>query len=133
MLLAEDNAINQKLIKRVLNNLGLNVTLSNIHKINMDIQMPVMGGIDVTKAILEYEEKKRKHYIPIIALTANTLTGDREKYMNSGTDGYISKPLDLEKISLLLQEYSLSKIREAESKVPVIEENTLCSYENLII
>ena len=118
VLVAEDNVINQKLIERVLNNLGLDVTLANDGKealelrqmhsydlIFMDIQMPVMGGIDATKAILEYEEKQRKHHIPIIALTANALTGDREKYMNAGMDGYLSKPLELEKLSLLLQEY----------------------------
>jgi len=135
VLVAEDNVINQKLIKRVLNDLGLNVTLANdgqealdlrqMHSydlIFMDIQMPVMGGIDATKAILEYEEKQRKHHIPIIALTANALTGDREKYMNAGMDGYLSKPLDLEKLSLLLQEYFPNKTIGSQNQETLEEE-----------
>jgi len=145
VLVAEDNVINQKLIERVLDNLGLDVTLANdgqealnlreMHTydlIFMDIQMPVMGGIEATKAILEYEEKQRKRHIPIVALTANALTGDREKYINAGMDGYLSKPLELEKLSLLLQEYFPNKIIgsehtetlkvDEEPKVAVIKE-----------
>jgi len=123
VLVAEDNTINQKLIERVLQDFGLTVTLVSDGKeaveyrqmheydmIFMDIQMPVMGGISATKTILEYEEKHRKHHVPIIALTANALTGDREKYMNAGMDSYLSKPLDLEKLSLLLEEYFSHKI-----------------------
>ena len=146
ILVAEDNVINQKLIERVLENLGLDVTLASdgqealdLRQMNsydlifMDIQMPVMGGIDATKAILEYEEKQHKHHIPIIALTANALTGDREKYINAGMDDYLSKPLELEKLSLLLQEYFPNNIMESEyaeplkmdeeAKVPLIKED----------
>ncbi len=117
-LVAEDNLINQKLIQSVLQGFGIMVTLvnngfealqmrkeNNYDVIFMDIQMPVMGGIESTREILDYEEKQRKHHVPIIALTANALAGDREKYINEGMDNYLSKPFDLEKISLLLQEY----------------------------
>jgi len=117
-LVAEDNLINQKLIQSVLQGFGIIVTLvnngfealqmrkeNNYDVIFMDIQMPVMGGIESTREILDYEEKQRKHHIPIIALTANALAGDREKYINEGMDNYLSKPFDLEKISLLLKEY----------------------------
>jgi len=126
VLVAEDNSINQKLIERVLMDLGLSVTVvSNgmealesrqmytYDMIFMDIQMPVMGGIDATKAILEYEEKKRKHHVPIIALTANALAGDREKYINEGMDNYLSKPLELSKLNLLLEEYFSNKIEDS--------------------
>jgi len=118
VLVAEDNSINQKLIKNVLNGFGVEVTLAgngeealNLRMQNefdmifMDIQMPVLGGIEATQKILEYEEKSRKHHIPIVALTANALSGDREKYINAGMDNYLSKPIDLERLNILLQEY----------------------------
>jgi len=123
ILVAEDNSINQKLIQRVLEGLGADVVLANNGEealnmrmdnlydlIFMDIQMPVMGGIDATKAILEFEKAKNKRHIPIVALTANALAGDREKYINAGMDNYLSKPIELEKLSLLLQEYFPDKI-----------------------
>jgi signal transduction histidine kinase/CheY-like chemotaxis protein len=118
VLVAEDNNINQKLIKSVLNGFGIEVTLASngqeaadlrMHNdydmIFMDIQMPVLGGIEATHKIIEYEEKNRKHHIPIVALTANALSGDREKYMDEGMDNYLSKPIDLERLNILLQEY----------------------------
>ena len=134
VLVAEDNSINQKLIERVLSDFGLTVRLvgngmealeaRQTHKydmIFMDVQMPVMGGIEATKAILEYEEQHRKHHVPIIALTANALSGDREKYINAGMDSYLSKPLELEKLSLLLQEYFSKHIQNT----PIIKSDTL--------
>ena len=136
-LVAEDNAINQKLIQNVLNGFGLDVTLANngeealeLRKENeydivfMDIQMPVMGGIDATKKILEFEEKHRKHHVPIVAVTANALDGDKEKYINAGMDSYISKPIELEQLKILIQEYFPHKIVEnkEESIENIIEE-----------
>ncbi|HIP52198.1 MAG TPA: response regulator [Campylobacterales bacterium] len=134
VLVAEDNTINQKLIERVLQDFGLTVTLVDNGKealehrqmheydmIFMDIQMPIMGGIVATKEILKYEEKHRKHHVPIIALTANALTGDREKYISAGMDSYLSKPLELEKLSLILEEYFSHKI--VDNRDEIIEEN----------
>ncbi|MEA2048817.1 MAG: ATP-binding protein [Campylobacterota bacterium] len=130
VLVAEDNSINQKLIQHVLSGIGLDVTLANngeealmLRKANsydlifMDIQMPVMGGIDATKAILEYELENNKRHVPIVALTANALSGDREKYLNAGMDNYLSKPFELEKLTLLLQKYFPDKIVADEEEV----------------
>ncbi|RRS30300.1 MAG: hypothetical protein P794_07565 [Epsilonproteobacteria bacterium (ex Lamellibrachia satsuma)] len=142
ILVAEDNAINQKLIKNVLNGFGVEVSIANngeeavnlrmqheYDMILMDIQMPVMGGIDATGKILEYEEKQRKRHVPIVALTANALEGDREKYINAGMDDYLSKPIELEKLNVLLQEYFPYKIaietereEEKEKSLPEIKE-----------
>jgi len=115
ILVAEDNVINQKLIMAVLNNFGLNVTIANngeeaikLRKENdydmifMDIQMPVMGGVEATQKILEYEEENSLKHIPIIALTANALAGDKEKYMSQGMDDYTTKPLDIKAIEELI-------------------------------
>jgi CheY-like chemotaxis protein len=136
VLVAEDNSINRKLIKNVLNGFGIEVTLASngeeaVHMrmqndydmIFMDIQMPVLGGIEATHQIIEYEEKNRKHHIPIVALTANALSGDREKYMDEGMDNYLSKPIDLERLNILLQEYFPVSVRaeEAESEAEEAE------------
>ncbi len=72
----------------------------------MDIQMPVMSGTEATKMILKYEEENALDHIPIIALTANALSGDREKYMNVGMDDYTTKPLQVDKIKALIEQYS---------------------------
>jgi len=129
VMVAEDNSINQKLIKNVLNTFGIKVTLAgngeeavNLRMHNdydmifMDIQMPVLGGIEATHKIIDYEEKNRKHHIPIVALTANALSGDREKYMDEGMDNYLSKPINLERLNILLQEYfpTYVKVNETE-------------------
>jgi two-component system sensor histidine kinase BarA len=118
VLVAEDNPINQKLIRHVLEGFGIEVTIAkngqeavdlrqmnSYHIIFMDIQMPVLDGIGASKEILRYEEKQRKRHIPIVALTANALTGDREKYMDAGMDDYLSKPLDVHKLTIILEKY----------------------------
>jgi CheY-like chemotaxis protein len=122
VLVAEDNPINQKLIKIILENFGLKVTMAsngeeayelrkkeNYAMIFMDIQMPVMSGIESTQMILKYEDENSLNHIPIIALTANALPGDREKYMNEGMDDYTTKPLQVDKIKALIEEYTEDK------------------------
>jgi len=74
----------------------------------MDVQMPVMGGIEATAAILELEKQEGLKHIPIIALTANALQGDREKYLAAGMDDYISKPIKIEQIRHIVHEYCLT-------------------------
>ncbi|SHO81664.1 BarA sensory histidine kinase (= VarS = GacS) [hydrothermal vent metagenome] len=130
VLVAEDNTINQKLIMHILTTLGLKVTLANNGQealdyrkngnyklIFMDIQMPVMGGIDSAKAIIEFEKENKLKHIPIIALTANALSGDREKYMKVGMSDYLSKPLDVDKLKKVINTFLLKqKIKPEERK-----------------
>ena len=133
-LVAEDNMINQKLIRRVLEGFGLSITVANngeeafnLRKQNdydlifMDIQMPVMGGIEATGEILRYEKLNHLKHIPIIALTANALHGDREKYLEAGMDSYLSKPIDLDRLNTLLYEYfplkAFKERKEQDEKV----------------
>ena len=140
VLVAEDNIINQKLIKRVLEGFELNITLAdngeeafNLRKENeydlifMDIQMPVMGGIDATGKILEYEKESNSKHIPIVALTANALEGDKEKYLEAGMDNYLSKPIDLDKLNTLLYTYFYSQAykdkEESNKNIVTIEDN----------
>ena len=164
-LVAEDNPINQKLIAKVLEQFGLEISLAdngqealNLYKSNeydiifMDIQMPVMGGIEATKAILAYEEKIHKTHTPIVALTANALHGDREKYLEAGMDNYASKPLNLDRLSEILtlylspdfsqEEISSQEIIEVDvvnedsenssDTVKVVEEDTSVSHSVLL-
>lgn len=135
-LVAEDNEINQKLILVTLENFGLKVTLTSngkeaLHKrqsedydiIFMDVQMPVMNGMEATRAILEYEKEYNEPHIPIIALTANALKGDKEKYIVAGMDNYASKPLDLVELKSIIGEYFPEKsvTQEQEKLSPVVE------------
>jgi osomolarity two-component system sensor histidine kinase NIK1 len=107
ILLAEDNIVNQKLAVRILEKFGHRVSIvSNgrmaveaVQKdtydlILMDVQMPIMGGFEATQRIREWERcTEVTHPIPIIALTAHAMIGDREKCMAAGMDEYITKPL----------------------------------------
>jgi len=118
ILVADDNIINQKLIKNILDRLGIDVSIAsngedalllrtkNIYDmILMDIEMPIMGGMEATAKILSYERTQNLQHIPIVALTANVLSGDREKYLGAGMDSYLSKPIELEALKELLMHY----------------------------
>ena len=127
VLVAEDNVINQKLIRRTLEDFGLTITIANngleafqkrkdeeFDLIFMDIQMPYLDGVEATKEILEYEEDYNQRHIPIIALTANALKGDKDKFLSMGLDEYTTKPLMREEISTLLNHFLSEHIIEKE-------------------
>ena len=122
ILVTEDNIINQKLIKRILEEHGIVVDLANnglesfekrrnnnYDLIFMDIQMPVMDGIEATHEILDYEEDEDVPHIPIVALTANALKGDRERFMNEGMDEYITKPIETSELLYILNKFLADK------------------------
>ena len=108
ILVAEDDILNQSLARKILERAGYNVVVTNdgkeaisiyktdasIDLILMDMQMPVLDGYDATKVIrnIETKEKKNKR-IPIIALTAFAMEGDKEKCIDAGMDDYVAKPI----------------------------------------
>lgn len=113
VLLAEDNVVNQKLATRILKKNGHNVTVvenglqayeavthDEYDVILMDVQMPVASGFEATAKIREWEKKTFRHRLPIIALTAHAMLGDREKCLQAQMDEYLSKPLNA---NLLIQ------------------------------
>ena len=125
VLVAEDNMINQKLITRILQEQGMDVDLADNGQeafdkrqnndydlIFMDVQMPVMDGIEATHSIHEYEKSKALKHVPIIALTANALKGDRERFLAAGMDEYITKPIETEELHYVLNKFLSDKARE---------------------
>jgi PAS domain S-box-containing protein len=105
VLLAEDNPVNQRLAARLLEKYGHVVVLAgdgaqaleaiareDFDVILMDVQMPGMDGVQATKAIRKKEQITGTH-MPIIAMTAHAMAGDRQRFLGAGMDGYISKPI----------------------------------------
>jgi CheY-like chemotaxis protein len=105
ILVAEDNAVNQKLARILLEKWGHTVTMvgtgtavlrlcetEEFDLILMDVQMPEMDGLEATVALREREKETGEHRI-VVAMTAHTMKGDRERCLEAGMDGYVSKPL----------------------------------------
>ncbi len=118
VLLVEDNAVNAFISAASLESMGIN----SVHAANgqeavdlyrkrrfdavlMDCEMPVMDGFGATRLIREYEARARGPRTPIIALTANALTGDRDHCIRQGMDDYLSKPIELRKLQILIAKW----------------------------
>jgi len=110
ILLAEDNAVNQVLAVRLIEKRGHTVTVvgsgrealealenSSFDAVLMDVQMPEMDGLEATMEIRKKEKTSGEH-IPIIAMTAYAMSGDRERCLGAGMDGYVSKPIQPEEL-----------------------------------
>jgi len=130
VLVTEDNNINQKLITRILESYGITVDIANnglesfekrrngnYDLIFMDIQMPVMDGIEATHEILDYEEDEEVPHVSIIALTANALKGDRERFIGEGMDEYITKPIETVELLYILNKFLSHKAVGVSKKV----------------
>ncbi len=111
ILLAKDNRVNQAVASRLLAKLGHTPVIANNGRealdlleqetfdlVLMDIQMPEMDGILATKSIREREKSTQRH-IPIIAMTAHAMKGDRARCIAAGMDGYVTKPINLEEVT----------------------------------
>lgn len=116
ILLVEDNPINQEVALNMLNDFGLKVDVANdgiealdqlqkgiiYNLIFMDCQMPNMDGYDATRAIRGLNQFKQ---IPIIAMTANALQGDKEKCLKAGMDDYLAKPINFDRIQSIIEKW----------------------------
>ena len=128
ILLAEDNAINKKLAETLLTKRGYSVLSVNngleavkasqkndVDLVLMDVQMPEMDGLEATRIIREIMKQKNKH-LPIIAMTAHAMTGDREKCLDAGMDDYITKPIRKEIL-----------FNAIENNIKSVKQNEACS------
>jgi len=148
ILVVEDNMINQKLIVSILKGIGLEVDVANnglegfekrkngtYNLVFMDIQMPIMDGVEATHAILEYEEDENQPHIPIVALTANALQGDRERFLAEGLDEYISKPIKMTELLYILNKFISDKLTVEITEEPVkepVKEPNIHSKEDIV-
>lgn len=126
ILVAEDNAINQKVIMHLLMKLGCSVEVvsdgaeavervrdySDWDMILMDCQMPVMDGFAATQMIRERQDRSHRR-IPIVAVTANALVGEREKCLAKGMDDYLAKPIRREALEAVIQRWLQEESAEA--------------------
>ena len=116
VLLVEDNAINQRVARRFLERLGCEVRVvgdglqavetyqqDSFDFILMDMQMPVMDGLEATHRIREFEGGRRR--TPIVALTANAMMGTLERCLEAGMDDYLTKPLDISRLQDMLDRF----------------------------
>jgi CheY-like chemotaxis protein len=134
ILLAEDNVVNQKLAVKILENRGHQVHLATNGKealqafkaggfdiILMDVQMPVMDGLTAIREIRKTEDidpesgvvsREQTRKIPIVAMTAHAMKGDRERCLEAGMDGYISKPIKPDELFKAIEDFGIQKHQE---------------------
>jgi CheY-like chemotaxis protein len=116
ILLAEDNAVNQRVAQRFIEKWGHDVVIVTNGKealaaikerpydlVLMDVQMPEMGGFEATRAI-RAREKHTGGRLPIVAMTAHAMKGDRERCLEAGMDAYVSKPVEAEELARVIGE-----------------------------
>jgi two-component system sensor histidine kinase/response regulator len=133
ILLVEDNPVNQRVAQRTLQNLAAEVTIanngaealeriaaSNFDAVLMDCQMPVMDGFTATRRIREMELSRGGKRLPIIALTANVMSEDRDKCLAAGMDAHLGKPIE---VAQMIE--SLSRFIMAPQTAPAIDRGAL--------
>ncbi len=117
VLVAEDNTVNQMVMQRLLHKRGHEVTIASSGRaaleafesqrfdlIFMDVQMPELDGLEATRAIRQREAAPKR--IPIVALTAHAMSGDRERCLAAGMDGYMTKPVNPTELDEVLERYA---------------------------
>ncbi len=132
VLLAEDNRVNQKVAQRMLEKLGCEVLIANnglealalvkehvFDAVFMDVQMPECDGYEATRGLREMEKRDKRfpsgHRLPIVAMTANAMQGDKELCLQAGMDDYLSKPVRPDDLRAVVDIYLRNHPRTAKS------------------
>ena len=133
LLLVEDNLVNQKVVLAILRKKGYRIDVANdgrealarletpgseYHLILMDVQMPVLDGLEATRIV---RRNQRWAKIPIIAMTAHAMNGDRERCLDAGMDAYISKPVQPAHLVATIEKYLLAR---AEQQAEAVAQET---------
>jgi PAS domain S-box-containing protein len=131
VLVVEDNEVNQMFIELLLKEYKISVDIANNGKegvqmvsdnsyslVLMDINMPILGGVEATKQIRQFDSDKRG--TPIVALTANAMVGDKERFISAGMSDYMTKPVDVADLERILLKY-LPRGIEKDSNITEIE------------
>lgn len=118
ILVVDDNENSQIVVKMMLKRMGCNIDIAENGQVGfemylkkkydlifMDCQMPVLNGFEATRMIRTIEKVEKNTHIPIVAMTANAMDGDREECLESGMDDYLSKPVGKESIRMILDKY----------------------------
>jgi CheY-like chemotaxis protein len=138
ILAVEDNPVNQSVLRGILGNFKHDVTIvatgvdavkhcqkEDYDLVLMDVQMPEMNGYEATQAIRAYEVGTGKH-VPIVAMTAYAMKGDREKCLGAGMDDYVSKPVQKAKLVRLLEIYGHKKNSQSNAEMkPVFDRSRI--------
>jgi CheY-like chemotaxis protein len=119
ILLTEDNATNQRVVLRLLDRMGFRADVASngleavaaletasYDLVLMDVQMPEMDGFEATGRIRELQQQAGAPPVPIIAMTAHAMKGDREKCLEAGMDDYLTKPITARALSELLDRWT---------------------------
>jgi PAS domain S-box-containing protein len=151
ILLAEDNITNQQVALGILKKLGLKAdavangaeavkALETIpyDLVLMDVQMPIMDGLEATMQIRDLQSTVENHDVPIIAMTAHVMAGDREKCLEAGMNGYVSKPVDPLSLAMELERWLAKEpVNDVDfdkaggrSMIPPSERDDLSETEN---
>ncbi|KAH9546116.1 hypothetical protein CY35_12G078900 [Sphagnum magellanicum] len=145
ILVAEDNIVNQRVAVTLLQKWGHTTVLAcngaeaveksakeNFDLILMDVQMPVLDGFRATTSIRQMEQSRSSNIdsttkvrcMPIVAMTAHAMSGDAERIISAGMDGYISKPLNAKKLQELLQLVATGQLQKSHSTVQALTDDT---------
>jgi len=131
ILVVEDNLVNQMVIMGMLEKLGYTADIANNGQegldtycadqpdlVFMDVSMPVLNGMEATHAIRDFEIEKGRSRCPIVALTANAMKGDRERCIESGMDDFLTKPVLMEDLSMVLERWLTLSQNQAPDELP---------------
>ncbi len=137
VLVVEDNSTNQLVARGMLQKLGVKVDLAGdgeealqalahlpYDMVFMDCQMPVLDGYEATRRIRSPRSRVRDHAVPVVAMTANAMQGDRERCLAAGMDDHIAKPVDPDKLRGALEQWLPTHCR-TDFRVPVVKEPPL--------
>jgi CheY-like chemotaxis protein len=149
VLVAEDNPVNRKLVTTLLRKRGHTVKAvengreavaaikdhadAPFEVVLMDLQMPEMGGLEATRAIRDQESQGARR-LPLIALTAHAMQGDRARCLEAGMDGYLSKPIDVDELIATVERFGAgdatarAPIGEHEASKAIFDEAAALSY-----